>query len=448
MKYFKKIFDFVYSRGISEKFEQENEMTGLINIMCLIDVLGAGGLFLWSFFYSGNVVYQYIIGIITLVYFNILLLNHFGKVHEARMYYSLIVPMCHAMVILLMGGYFGQSVVACTGLIITALNYDNRKPLRNLLILHGAFIFIGVTVYINFNGPIFEVEDQLFDELVAMFLCLAWIYSIFYIYENRNKEYIDSLQKKNQQLNEKTVELQRFATITSHDLKSPLQNISNFLNVMDTDIQKQEYTNLENYLGYAKSCAYRMRELIEGVLEVSTNNEDYVVNPKPEDLNEILKKVLETNQKELYKRNAIVTSDVLPIFNCNAADFTIVFQNFILNGIKYNTSDKPKIVINTKNLKNHFVLQFTDNGIGIDEKHHQEIFQYFKRLHNHSTYPGTGLGLGLCKKLVEKYHGTIEVDSIVGAYTSFKVILPKDWESIETQGQLEQGESPMQFSNI
>ena len=433
MKYFKKLLNFVYNQGVSEQFDSENEMTGLMNIMSFFDVIGAGFLFLVAYFLIEDTVYQLITGLVTIAYFVIIILNHFEKIHEARLYFALVIPCWYAAALMLIGGYFGQSIIACTGLIITALNYAERPKLRNFLIIYSVTTFIGATVYINLNGPILGLHDHLFDEIIAVVLCLGWIYAVCYIYEKRNKEYIISLQKKNQLFNEKTLELERFTTITSHDLKSPLQNISNFLKVMDTDIRKKDYSNLQSYLGYAKSSAYRMRELIEGVLEVSTNSNDQVINCERIDLNDLLKQVLTTNKKELNEKNAIVTSGILPVFNCNPADFIIIFQNLILNGIKYNQSDNPKIVINTKNSKHHYILQFTDNGIGIEEKYYQEVFQYFKRLHNHSTYPGSGLGLGLCKKIVEKYHGAIEIDSIVGAYTSFKVILPKNWENLKEQ---------------
>lgn len=438
MSILKRIISFIYSRGISENFEGENEMTGFMNIMAFIISFSFISFFFITYFLLNDIVYSFIAVIISIAYLGIILLNHFDKVHLARLYFSLIIPIWNPLAMILVGGYYGQSVAACIILIIIAINYTKKIKLRNFLLVYNVAIIVMATIYTNFNGPIFGIHDLLFDEIVSLVLSLAWIYAIFYIYENRNKKYISSLKKKNQQLKEKTLELERFTSITTHDLKSPLQNIRNFLKVMDSDIQKSDYSNLQNYLGYATSSAYRMRELIEGVLEVSTHSSnEQVVNCKEVDLNKILKQVMVTNEEELTSKKAIVTSDPLPVFRCNPADITIIFQNLILNGIKYNTSEKPKIVINFKQLQNHYLIQFTDNGIGIDEKYHQEVFEYFKRLHNHSAYPGTGLGLGLCKKIVERYNGKIEIDSVVGAYTSFKIILPINWEEINKEPEKE-----------
>jgi light-regulated signal transduction histidine kinase (bacteriophytochrome) len=127
----------------------------------------------------------------------------------------------------------------------------------------------------------------------------------------------------------------------------------------------------------------------------------------------------------MIQKNAEVIACSLPKIVGRRYEFMALFQNLIENGIKYNESGNPRIIIKTKALKDEFVIAFHDNGIGIEAAYYEKIFKFFKRLHTQEQYQGTGIGLSLCKKIVRKYDGDITVSSEVGKGTTFRIILPK-----------------------
>jgi light-regulated signal transduction histidine kinase (bacteriophytochrome) len=174
---------------------------------------------------------------------------------------------------------------------------------------------------------------------------------------------------------------------------------------------------------FVKSGAQQMNTLVQDILEISTlNNPDEKKKTKV-DLNEVLTKVQANLTEEINSKNAVVNADVLPYYYCDEAEFLLLFQNMIQNGIKYNESKIPTIDISSQRTKKQLLISFKDNGIGIDNEYHSQIFQFFKRLHTSEKYQGTGLGLGLCKKIVNSYGGDIEVDSVSGKGSTFRIKL-------------------------
>ena len=128
--------------------------------------------------------------------------------------------------------------------------------------------------------------------------------------------------------------------------------------------------------------------------------------------------------QEINSKNATIQTVTLPYFYCNSIEISSVFQNLIQNSLKYNESTTPLVQLTTTFTDTHFKIHFKDNGIGISPEYHEQIFEFFKRLHTSIEYPGTGLGLGLCKKIIEKYNGSIEIESVLSEYSIFTIILP------------------------
>ena len=426
MGIFKSIIQFIKSRGVSERFPGENLLTGMLNIMSIITALGSLSLLIFTVLFTVDQVYIFITLMVTTLYLGIIILHHFHRIHEARFYFAAIVPFWYVITMFLIGGYFGQDIACCATITISYLLFYKRKKFRNRLILFNITVFIVPTIYLSFNEPVFGIREYPFDETVTFLCCICWMSILYFSHEVKARNYIKSLSQKNLELKEKTSNLERFAYIASHDLKSPLNNIANFLKLMDKDLENGKYNNLNTYLGYTQNSALQMDELIDGVSSISRNgNQENRNEWKVIDLNDTLKKVNNNLSQEVTEKGGtIIRENLLPLFCCNESDFIILFQNLIQNGLKYNVSRDPIIQIVNKTSKSFLVVEFTDNGIGISEDHFDEIFEYFKRLHTQKTYKGTGLGLGLCKKIVNKYGGKLSVRSKVGKYSTFTISIP------------------------
>ena len=167
-----------------------------------------------------------------------------------------------------------------------------------------------------------------------------------------------------------------------------------------------------------------MEYLIRDILELSKLNDTTPREDKPIVLDHILKKALTNLKEEIDESGAILCAEPLPEYICNESEFLLVFQNVIQNGIKYNQSKTPIIQIWAEQSEAFLYIHFKDNGIGIPEEYYDKIFQYFQRLHHSNDYTGTGLGLGLCNKIINRYNGQILVDSVLEQGTTFTLQLP------------------------
>lgn len=221
-----------------------------------------------------------------------------------------------------------------------------------------------------------------------------------------------SIELQNQQLEE-------FAYITSHDLQEPIRKIQTFINLARKNIEDKEV--LENYLNKMNISADRMVGLIKDVLNFSRLSHDknqFVAV----DLMHIVKEVIDELDLLIQEKNATITVSSLPSINAIPIQIHQLFSNLIHNAIKFNEG-APTIVIQHELIKNdngtqHFIT-VSDNGIGFDQKYAETAFKPFKRLTtNHS---GTGIGLALCKRIVENHHGTISVKSVAGSGTTFSI---------------------------
>ena len=143
------------------------------------------------------------------------------------------------------------------------------------------------------------------------------------------------------------------------------------------------------------------------------------------DLNEVMDYVKNTLSIEIKSKGAKITYSKLPSYYCYSTQMKLVFQNIIQNGIKYNNSKNPHIEVWSESKADSITLFFRDNGIGVEEEFHDTIFKFFKRLHTKQDYDGSGIGLGVCKKIINRLEGTISIESEKGKGSTFIVELPK-----------------------
>ncbi len=234
----------------------------------------------------------------------------------------------------------------------------------------------------------------------------------------------DKLKKTNAQLIEVNGELRQFVYVASHDLKEPVRMIGSYAKIID-----EKYSNALDekgleYLGFVKNGAVRMNDLIDGLLKYSLIGKDKPIL-KSVNMQDVLV-ICQSNLRLLIENNnaKIEIGEMPSIYG----DFNLLvqlMQNLISNAIKFVKIDEPPVInISSEQTKKHCIIHISDNGIGINEFDQEEIFNIFKRLHSKNEYDGSGIGLAICQKIVQKMEGTIKVKSTEGKGTTFSIVFP------------------------
>lgn len=235
------------------------------------------------------------------------------------------------------------------------------------------------------------------------------------ITERKNAEL--ELQKLNEDLEKRAAELkisngelERFAYVASHDLQEPLRMVSSFLALLQKKLNGELDETSKKYIHFAVDGAERMKGLIQDLLQYSrlgsTGEVFSAVNLQDE-----LTNILRVYDSTIKKTGAAIKAAQLPVVNGNKTQLNQLFQNLLGNALKYRSSEKPVVEIGCKEQAGQWLFYVKDNGIGIDPKFFDKIFIIFQRLHNKNEYSGTGIGLAICKKIVERHGGKIWVES-------------------------------------
>jgi len=261
-----------------------------------------------------------------------------------------------------------------------------------------------------------------FSSAVAfMFLCIA-IIVIRRDFAERKRLEIE-LQDRAAELQRSNADLERFAYVASHDLKEPLRMISSFSQLLEQKYRDTMDDEGKEFIRFSLEGALRMQRLIDDLLaysRVGTSGNPFA----PVDGNEVLKEILTNIRLMVDESNATVTSDPLPTVQADVVQLGQVFQNLIVNGIKFQSHGTPRIHVSAKTVNKEMVFSVKDNGIGIDPKYHGKLFTIFQRLHTKEEYSGTGIGLAVCKRIIERHKGRIWVESEPGKGSTFCFSLP------------------------
>jgi signal transduction histidine kinase len=239
--------------------------------------------------------------------------------------------------------------------------------------------------------------------------------------ETKLEELVEELKRSNE-------ELQQFANVASHDLQEPLRMVSTFTQLLEQRYKNKLDEDADEFIHYAVDGAKRMQQLINGLLtysRVTTKGKKFEVT----DCNELLERSIGNLRISIAENDAQIVHDPLPTIMADPQQIIQVFQNLISNAIKFRSKEPPKIHISAQKSENEWIFQVSDNGIGIDSTYHDRIFVIFQRLHKRDEYPGTGMGLAICQKIIERHKGHIWVDSELTKGSKFYFTIPLKRES-------------------
>jgi len=210
----------------------------------------------------------------------------------------------------------------------------------------------------------------------------------------------------------------------AHDLHAPLRRIVTLVEFIRDQSESRFDAETEEYLTFIVSSAEHMQELIHGLLAHSRVGA--LDEPLEQvDCDSVLRKALDNLADSVRESGAHVQVGHLPQVMANGVELTQLFQNLIASAIKYRGEEPPHVDVYAESRKDDWLFRVVDNGIGVGPEHHEKVFEAFRRLHGDEKYPGTGIGLATCKKIVERLDGLIWVESEVGRGSTFLFTLPR-----------------------
>jgi len=235
----------------------------------------------------------------------------------------------------------------------------------------------------------------------------------------------NQLRELNSELIRSNAELQQFAYVASHDLQEPLRMVASYTQLLAKRYKGKLDSDADEFIAYAVDGATRMQRLINDLLaysRVTSQGKTF----EEVDCDLLLDGVLSALHLTIEENHAVVTHDVLPKVTADGGQLGQLLQNLVSNAIKFHGADPPRVHVSAERRNHEWLFSVHDNGIGLDPQFANRIFVIFQRLHNREEYPGTGIGLALCKKIVERHGGKIWVESQVGRGATFYFTIPVD----------------------
>jgi len=290
--------------------------------------------------------------------------------------------------------------------------------------------------FVGFDS--FHLELDLGDEDIGL---LRMFGEIIVNAVNR-KQRENELREKTIQLERSNKELEQFAYITSHDLQGPLRKITGYIRLLQRRYAGKLGTDADDFLGYIVQSAEKMRRLINDLLIYSRVG-NHPIMAEWVDMEKVLLQVMGNLEEEIQKTGAKIEYSNLPKVWADPIQMEELLQNLLSNAIKFHGDEPPRVRISARRTGQFWEFAVSDNGIGIPQEFHNRIFIIFQRLHTEDKYPGTGIGLAICKKIVHRHGGEIWVKSSPGEGATFYFTIParaptdseKERASLEKIGQ-------------
>jgi signal transduction histidine kinase len=238
-----------------------------------------------------------------------------------------------------------------------------------------------------------------------------------------NAELERRVHERTEELSRTNDELRQFAYVASHDLQEPLRTVGSYAQLLGKRYKGKLGADADEFIGYMVGGVNRMHTLLNDMLAFSRVTQNQNKPFARANLNAVLKAALMNLDLTITESGAEITASELPAVTCDETQIGQVFQNLIGNAIKYKGTEPPKIEVSSEQRDDEWVISVKDNGIGIDPQYHERIFGIFKRLPGREL-PGTGMGLAICKRIIERHGGRIWVESEQGKGSSFRFTLP------------------------
>jgi PAS domain S-box-containing protein len=244
------------------------------------------------------------------------------------------------------------------------------------------------------------------------------------------KQAQQELQRHAKELERSNAELEQFAYVASHDLQEPLRIVASYSQLLARRYQDKLDADANEFIDFIVDGASRMQGLINDLLSysrVGSRGQEFEAT----DLNEVIESTLHILELGIQDNAATVTHDNMPTLMVDKSQMGQLFQNLISNAIKFHGDSPPQIHLGVEQQAEEFVFTVRDNGIGIDPQYAERIFLVFQRLHGKKEYPGTGIGLAICKKIVERHGGRIWMESSPGEGSTFYFTIPLNAQEFE-----------------
>jgi PAS domain S-box-containing protein len=305
---------------------------------------------------------------------------------------------------------------------LTRLAPDSRPVFRNQLVeVFTARQYLqGELVLQTLDGR--ETPVQIEYSIVEHYgdsSCLVTLTDI-----SQLKQTETSLAAQAEALRKSNIELERFAYTVSHDLREPVRTINSFGQLLINKCSDQLDADGNDFVGFIADAAQRLDQQIKDLLEFSRVGRQQTPFQIAE-CQSIVQKAIQNLQASIEEKNAKITVDELPTVNGQPAQLSLLFQNLIANAIKFNDKDTAIIHLSARERGTGWLFSVADNGIGIEAEFTEQIFQVFRRLHARDKYPGTGIGLAICERVVEQHGGKIWIESQPGEGSTVYFTIPK-----------------------
>lgn len=325
---------------------------------------------------------------------------------------------------------FREAVSAhCPDIVLADYNLGQWRGIEALTILRELKLEVPLILVSGALGDVTAVDCikrgatdyVLKDALARLPMCIRRALDEKYLHEQRRKAEKE-LAHKVEELARSNRDLEQFAYVASHDLQEPLRMVAAYTQLLAERYSGKLDEKADKYIHYAVDGALRMQTLVQDLLAFSRAGREGTEMQKV-DCNDLVRGAMISLEASIRESNAKISFDRLPMLRANRAQLQQVFQNLIANAIKFRGSETPLIEITAKQEKQEWVISVKDNGIGISAEHSDQIFVIFQRLHTRAEYPGNGIGLSICKRIIERHGGRIWVTSTPGQGATFSFVL-------------------------